>query len=986
MNTLPRSLLAVMGVLLVGLTVSGGWFYRTEEARVRRDVQAGLTSIAEMKAGQIGAWRNERIGDGAVLAENPLFAAELARWMAQPDPETAGKIRSAFRALAKHYTFHDVQLLDARGQVRLSISPQPSQPSEATRQAMQEAREQRKPVFADLRPHPEHPVVRGEVVAPLFIGEGSTAEYLGAIILEIDAQQFIYPVTQSWPTPTRTAETLFVRRDGDSVLFLNALRHNPDAALTLRIPLSRTNVPSVMAALGRRGVVEGIDYNGTAVLAALIDIPGSTWLMVTKIETTEALAEWRFRARLIIVVLFLSAGALTGTAVIIWLQRSKYLVLKEMAESLRASEERTRLTIEGVKNYGIMLLDATGRVERWNNGLQRLFGYEAGSIVGQPNSVFFPTEDHVAGKPARLLEQAAQHGQAEDEGWRTRQDGSRFWADVMLTALRDPSGVVTGYAKITHDASERKKNEEISKARMRLLESSTSGTLDHTMQLALDLIEAQTGSTAGFYHFLGADQETLTLQGWSTNTIAHMCTAEGKGSHYSISKAGVWCDCVRTRQPIIHNDYASLPHRQGLPAGHTPMVRELVVPLVRDDKIVAIIGVGNKPTFYDQRDLAIALELGDLSWEIVERKRAEESLRRNRELLDETGDLARVGGWELNLATQKLEWTRATRRIHEVGDDYQPELATGVSFYAPDSVPVISEAVRRAIEGTEPFDLELPLITAKQNHLWVRAIGRAYQEKGRTVRIGGVLHDITARKQQEAELRKLLAELKRSNEELEQFAYIASHDLQEPLRMVASYTQLLAQRYKGRLDQDADDFIGFAVDGATRMQRLINDLLVFSRAGNRGQPLSRIASQEAYDDALRNLTLTINDTGAVVTHDPLPSLHADAGQLVQLFQNLVGNAIKFHQPDVPPHVHVTARLAADEWIFSVADNGIGIAPQYHERIFVIFQRLHSRRKYSGTGIGLALCRRIVERHQGRLWVESAEGRGTTFFFTMPAKS
>jgi signal transduction histidine kinase len=465
-----------------------------------------------------------------------------------------------------------------------------------------------------------------------------------------------------------------------------------------------------------------------------------------------------------------------------------------------------------------------------------------------------------------------------------------------------------------------------------------------------------------------------------------MCTAEGKGSHYSISKAGVWCDCVRTRQPIIHNDYASLPHRQGLPAGHTPMVRELVVPLVRDDKIVAIIGVGNKPTFYDQRDLAIALELGDLSWEIVERKRAEESLRRNRELLDETGDLARVGGWELNLATQKLEWTRATRRIHEVGDDYQPELATGVSFYAPDSVPVISEAVRRAIEGTEPFDLELPLITAKQNHLWVRAIGRAYQEKGRTVRIGGVLHDITARKQQEAELRKLLAELKRSNEELEQFAYIASHDLQEPLRMVASYTQLLAQRYKGRLDQDADDFIGFAVDGATRMQRLINDLLVFSRAGNRGQPLTRIASQEAYDDALRNLTLTINDTGAVVTHDPLPSLHADAGQLVQLFQNLVGNAIKFHQPDVPPHVHVTARLAADEWIFSVADNGIGIAPQYHERIFVIFQRLHSRRKYSGTGIGLALCRRIVERHQGRLWVESAEGRGTTFFFTMPAKS
>ena len=875
-------------------------------------------------------------------------------------------------------------MVDASGLVRLSILKKSEEPSLVTQQTLDEARQQRKTLISDLHPHQTAPIVRCEVVAPVFRSSAASAEYLGAVILEIDAQTFIYPVTQPWPTPARTGETLFVRRDGDSVLFLNALRHDADAAFKRRIPLSRRTVPAVMAVLGQRGVVEGIDYHGKPVLAALVEVAHSPWLMVTKIDTAEAFEEWHFRARLIVLLLFFSGAAVVGTGVVIGLQRSKNRVLTATTDSLRASEERIRLTIEAVKDYGILSLDANGRIEHWNIGLQRLFGYEAPEIIGQPTSVFYPKEGG-AENPARLLAKAAQHGQAEDEGWRVRKDGSRFWADVILTARRDSSGGLRGYTKITRDASARKKSAEITSARLRLLESFHAGTLDSTIQLALDEIEAQTGSIVGFYHFLDADQETLTLQGWSSNTMAHMCTAEGKGSHYAISKAGVWCDCVRLRQPVIHNDYASLPHRRGLPEGHAPMQREMVIPILRNDRIVAIIGVGNKPTPYHERDLEVAVQLGDFSWEVVERKRVEESLRRNRELLDETGNLARVGGWELNLANQKLEWTRGVRRIHEVDDDYQPILGTAIGFYAPEAVPVITEAVQRAIEHAESFDLELRLITAKQNQVWVHAIGRAYQEKGRTVRIGGVFHDITARKHSEAAQLKLLADLKRSNEELEQFAYVASHDLQEPLRMVASYTQLLAQRYKGRLDRDADDFIGYAVDGATRMQRLINDLLLFSRVGQSTQPLSLIPSQKSYDDALHNLALSIQDSGAIVTHDPLPELYGDAGQLVQLFQNLLGNAIKFRQPEVPPRVHVAARRAVHAWIFSVADNGIGITAQYHERIFVIFQRLHSRRKYSGTGIGLALCRRIVERHQGRIWLESSEGQGTTFFFTLPAK-
>ncbi len=251
--------------------------------------------------------------------------------------------------------------------------------------------------------------------------------------------------------------------------------------------------------------------------------------------------------------------------------------------------------------------------------------------------------------------------------------------------------------------------------------------------------------------------------------------------------------------------------------------------------------------------------------------------------------------------------------------------------------------------------------------------------------VTAAIRDISVRKAAEANLLQTVDELKRSNDELGQFAYIASHDLQEPLRMVASYTQLLSRRYKGQLDSDADEFIAFAVDGATRMQRLIEDLLAYSRVGTKGKGLVPTSSEEALEQALLNLRGSIESSGAVVTHDPLPSVRADEMQLTQLFQNLVGNAIKYQSPGVP-RVHISAaRPGGDKkWTFAVKDNGLGIDPQYFDRIFGMFQRLHKRDEFAGTGIGLAICKKIVERHGGTISVESAPGKGSTFRFALSA--
>jgi PAS domain S-box-containing protein len=415
---------------------------------------------------------------------------------------------------------------------------------------------------------------------------------------------------------------------------------------------------------------------------------------------------------------------------------------------------------------------------------------------------------------------------------------------------------------------------------------------------------------------------------------------------------------IRSGTPLINREETTID-----PEGRQQWLLTTKVPVRNSQgQIVGLVGMSRNITTLKQTEAALR-----------------ESEARYRAIFDR----AALGIGRVDLEGRTVESNRALQEMlgYSAGE---LQSMSFVEFTHPDDAQKDWDLFQELITGQrDHFQMEKRFIQKDGRLIWVNLTSSLVRDAaGHPQFAFGMAEDITARKQAEEELKQAAAELTRSNAELEQFAYVASHDLQEPLRMVTSYLQLLERRYQGQLDEKADKFIAYAVEGAARMQTLIQELLAYSRVGTRGQPFAPTDCQAVAEAAVANLGAAIQESGAVVIRAGLPTVLADATQLTQVFQNLIGNAIKFRRA-APPQIHVGAEREKGAWVFRVRDNGIGIAPEFTERIFVIFQRLHSRDEYPGTGMGLAICKKIVERHGGRIWVESEPGQGSTFYFTLP---
>jgi PAS domain S-box-containing protein len=620
-------------------------------------------------------------------------------------------------------------------------------------------------------------------------------------------------------------------------------------------------------------------------------------------------------------------------------------------EALRESEERFRAVVDSA-NEGMLVYDRALNIVSANRAAEQILGLPLAQLIGKPGFTSLlpcirddgsPLGPHE--RPTRITLRTGRPQTAMRVGIR-RSDGSVTWLSVNTAFLRHDDQ--TGH----HG----------------LVSTITDVTAQHDAEVQLRESEARFRRT---FELAGSGMAHISLDRRFLRVNRRLCEILGYPEDELLGLTG---------RQISHPDDLDIINEQRprLYSGELDAVR-LEKRYVRKDR--AIVWVKFTMTVERDVDGKPLYEIAVYD-DITAQRDAEERLRESEARFRQTFELAASGMCHV----KDGRFIRVNKSLCEIlGYAEKQLLGKTVKEVSHPEDRDLTDAERARIRAgeIEQARFEKRYLRGDDGSVvWADvAIALVRDVFGTPLYEIAVFDDITERKQAEAALRAAHEELKRSNAELEQFAYVASHDLQEPLRMVASYTQLLGRRYDAKFDADGREFMSYIVDGATRMKQLIEDLLAYSRVGTKGQDFRPVAVEGALRKALFNLRLAIEEAGAVVTYDALPTVSADEAQVVQLLQNLIGNALKFRSASVP-RIHVGVAEVNSEYQIEVRDNGIGIEPQYYERIFMVFQRLHNKGEYPGTGIGLAICKKVVERHGGRIWVESRAGEGSSFYFTL----
>ena len=630
---------------------------------------------------------------------------------------------------------------------------------------------------------------------------------------------------------------------------------------------------------------------------------------------------------------------------------------KEIADRQKIATTLLELTqlqnaILNSANYTIISTETDGTIKTFNRAAQQYLGYCAEEVVGKVTTAIIHDPLEVSQRAEVLYQELGvkiepgievfmalpYRGIADENEWTyIRKDGSRFPVQLSVTALFDSNGNITGFLGIGQDISDRKQ----------------------------------------------ADQELRDLNTAMQNAVEGISRLDIEGRYLKINRAYAH-QCGYEPEEMLGMEWPITVH----PDDVEMMISAYKEMLTSGKVEVEARGVRqNGSFFYKQLTMVTACdEKGIFNGhhcfmkDITDRKLTERALQESESKYRQIVELAEEGIWVIDSNARTTYVNQAMPRMlgYSELEMFGRSLFDFMDEQATQSANDHMERRRQGLAQRHEFRLK----SKDGKDVWTyMSSSPVMDEKGNLLSCCALVYNITERKESEQQMLQLTTDLKRSNEELEQFAYVASHDLQEPLRAVTSYAQLLAQRYQGNLDEKADKYINYVVDGASRMQQLINDLLAYSRLGTRGKEFELADCNAVVEQSLSNLQIAIAETKAIITYESLPTVMADGFQLVQLFQNLIGNAVKFCRQELPL-IHISAARNESEWRFSVRDNGIGIDPEYADRIFIIFQRLHGRREYSGTGIGLSMCKRIVERHGGRIWVESFEGEGATFYFTI----
>ena len=824
-------------IFAIGILTSGYLAYHNYENNYRKEIEHRLSSITELKVNQLVQWRKERLSDAELFFRNRSFSSHVKHYFKnKQDTDTKKRIRTWMNQLASAYSYNRICLHDTNGFEHFSFPDNKIHPPQIFSEAIDEAIKTGKIIFQDFYRDENDQHVYLSIFVPIHEEyDDNNSQILGIVAMRIDPTRYLYPFIQNWPIPSKTSETLIVRRDGNDALFLNELRFQKNTSLNLRFSPDRDNLPAMKAVMGQKGIVEGIDYRGAPVIAFVQAVPESPWFMITKTDREEVYAPLRERLSLIIILaITLLFGSGTGLGMI-WRQqqnrfyREQYNSAKILQENSRKLQEAQEMAHLGFWNWNV----TTGEVE-WSEEVYRIFGLDPKKFTPRIDSILALSpwpEDHERDK--ELINRA--------------------------------------------------------------VESHTPG---HYEQKFL-----RSDNSVGYYY--------STFQGTYDES----------------------------------------------------------------DNLTAIIG-----TVLD----------------ITERKQSEEKLIKSEARLKEAQRIGHLGSWELDIVNNTLIWSDEIYKIFEISPKkFKANYEAFLNAIHPDDRDAVNDAYTNSLKTKKPYKIEHRLLLKNDKIKYVREQCETfYDENGNPLRSVGIIQDITERKQAENEILELnaklearvqerTAQLEAANKELEAFSYSVSHDLRAPLRHVSGYVDLLVNRCLSDLSDKGVHYVESIADSVHQMGLLIDNLLKFSRSGraemhrvdtHMNEMVQKVKESIDQDNPARSIEWIITK---------LPTVFCDAAMLHLVWMNLLSNAVKFTRTKEKAKIEIGFHEEDKMFVFFVRDNGVGFDMQYAQKLFGVFQRLHSTEDFEGTGIGLANVYRIISRHGGRAWAEAELDQGATFYFSLP---
>ena len=655
----------------------------------------------------------------------------------------------------------------------------------------------------------------------------------------------------------------------------------------------------------------------------------------------------------------------------------------------------------------VIRTDTNFKINYWNKAAEKLFGYSQDEALGI-NSAELLCPIYAPGERETKSEELKKKGILKTINKFKHKNGTDIIVEQNATQINDNSGVPIGYIVIYHDITVQKKAEEFNQ---KLLENEQQLTEELTtsneelqstteeLQVTNKELRQQEKNQLSIYNELQESHKRLneTLEELSkSETLLSSIMNLSSDVIYVKDRQSRWIFANPALERIVGKSSADLlgkndleiysDHEIGrtilendnkiMDLGKEEILEEVVE---TQDGIRSFISV-KTPRFNNEGRV---IGIVGISHDITGRKKIEEALKKSESNLAEAQHIAHIGSWEWNIKTGDITWSNELYSLYKLDPNkFTPTMSSFAEYVHPDDEEYVNQILDQLLsKGKSHFDFRIVLDDGSIHVLNTIAEVAEFDKNGNPLIILGINQDITERKEIELKLNENMKKLAQSNKELEQFAYITSHDLREPLRMITSFLQLLERRYKDQLDQDANEFIGFAVNGAKRLDTMTKDLLQYSQITHKKGEIVPVNFEHVLEHTLTNLKVQIEENNAIITHDPLPTINGDEELKIQLFQNIIGNAIKYRSQKTPK-IHISATKEKNQYLFNIKDNGIGISSKHLERIFTIFQRLHTQEEYEGTGIGLAIAQKIIHQQGGQIWVESELGKGTTFYFTI----